>query len=283
MRYPIQICLRLRLAISRGFGKVQSVLTEEARDIGVAAGHGTQTNSNPTTTVQMTVSTSPASDSSTVWGDHSGDANLKKQLDICEASLHTEGKKLDTCEASLHTKVKTLDTCEASLHTKAEENSEMKKEIVLWRSKADAPFSAMSHTSDWTTSHVTPGQAETASADVAQLPERFGYYAHTMFEHQMVSNFFPYLSELKLSDDGNCSAPEGKAMSNACPLFTAFYQHVRGPPLTRAEREERASTAAGRLLEYAIGFGGYDKLKQWLDKLPQHLPRGAARSMQAPS
>ena len=270
----MSICMRFRLAISRGFGKVQSVRTEGASDIGVAAGHGTQTNSNPTTTVKMTVSTSPASDSSPVWGDHSGYANAKKQLDICEASLHT--------------KVKKLDTCEASLYTKAEENSEMRKEIVRWRSKADAPFSAMSHTSDWTTSHVTPGhvtpgQAETASVDVAQGPERFGYYAHTMFEHQMVSNFFPYLSELELSDGGNCSAPEGKAMSNACPLFTAFYQHVRGPPLTRAERQERASTAAGRLLEYAIGFGGYDKLKQWLDKLPQHFPRGAARSMQAPS
>ena len=53
--------------MSRGFGEVQDALTGEASDIGLVAGHDLQTRSSPTTSIELTLSASPAS----ATADHS--------------------------------------------------------------------------------------------------------------------------------------------------------------------------------------------------------------------
>jgi len=90
--------LRFRLAKLRGIGEVQSALTEDASDIGVTAGQSAQTKSSPTTSIKLTLSASPASDTSGVSADDSG---CVKQLDTCTASLHKKEDQLQGTSGQL--------------------------------------------------------------------------------------------------------------------------------------------------------------------------------------
>ena len=73
--------------MSRCFGEVKSALTQEPSDVGF--GDGAQTEPNAGTTsihVEMSVAQGSANDSTVFCGDHTGCLNVKKQLDMCEAS-----------------------------------------------------------------------------------------------------------------------------------------------------------------------------------------------------
>ena len=61
-------CLRLRfrIAMLRAFGEVHSAVKGKTRDSGLTAGHDQQTNSNPTTSIELHLSTSTVGNSSQV-------------------------------------------------------------------------------------------------------------------------------------------------------------------------------------------------------------------------
>jgi hypothetical protein len=117
---------------------VQSALMEDARDKDATAAHGAPTKSSPTTSIRLTLSTSPVSNATGDGADHSEWENLKMQLDTCTTSLHAKEDKL----------------------------SEVMEEISRCRTQRE---SALSRTSDLTTAQARPGQAMAKSQDTGEI------------------------------------------------------------------------------------------------------------------